>query len=79
MPKRMLPPLSAMLLCCGCALFNPPPPVAASCPPPPPAPQAVLEFATPTGTSLIEESANALIDFQRELSELLKKASGESM
>jgi hypothetical protein len=75
-PKPLL--LIAMLLLPGCALLNPPAPISASCPPPPQAPQAVTGYVSPA-KNLIEDSGQLLLDFRNELSQTLKKASGESM
>ena len=68
--------VSVMMLLPGCALWPQPQPVSASCPPVPDLPVVVVEYATPP-MNLIEESGSALLDFERELRELLQSAKPE--
>ena len=67
-----------MLLLPGCALWKERVAVSASCPPSPQAPQAVTDYAYPE-RSLIEDSGQLLNDFTKDLSQTLRKASGEPM
>jgi len=66
--------VSLLSLVSGCQVL----PVAASCPPPPPVPLAIAEYASPP-KSLIEDSAQLLLDFGSDLFQMLKKASGQPM
>ena len=76
--------LSVLLLISGCGmLFPKPEQVAVSCPPLPPVPLAISEYVSPTGTPLIERSAQELLelleDMRQSVSQALKKANTPSM